>query len=87
MTDAMPRDIKLPEISEGDETTIITKWHVSSGGQIAKGVDMVEVSTDKATFDVPFPCDGVVVSIEKKEGDAVSAGETIVKIREGAIEK
>ena len=75
-------EVRLPELSAGSSGTVITVWHVREGGRVEKDQDLLEVATDKATFDVPSPCAGVVVHIAKKEGEYVEKGEIIAELEE-----
>ena len=75
-------ELRLPELSENNDDTVVTEWHVRENEPIKKGEDLIEVATDKATFDVPAPCDGILIRILKKEGDNVRANEVIAEIRE-----
>lgn len=73
-------EVKLPQISEGSDAVVITAWHVSEGARVEKDQDMLEVATDKATFDVPAPCSGVLKEIRKKKSEEVNKDETIAII-------
>ena len=75
-------ELRLPELSENNDDTVITEWHVKENENIKKGEDLIEVATDKATFDIPAPCDGVLVKILRKEGDNVKTDEVIAEIQE-----
>jgi pyruvate/2-oxoglutarate dehydrogenase complex dihydrolipoamide acyltransferase (E2) component len=74
--------LRLPEISSREGGAVITEWRVGLDKKIKKGQDILEVSSDKATFDIPSPCDGQITAILKKQGEAVLAGEVIAEIRE-----
>ena len=74
--------LRLPEVSSRKEGAVITEWYTALNGKVKKGQDMVEVSSDKATFDIFSPCDGVLVDILKKQGESVLVGEVIAEIRE-----
>ena len=72
--------LTLDEILDGRMDAVITAWHVSPNDAVKKGDDLAEVVTDKASFDVPSPCDGVLVSIVKESGSSVKIGEVIAEI-------
>lgn len=74
--------VRLPNLSKDAESAVITLWHVKENDRIMKDQELVEISTDKATFDVPTPCDGILTEIMKKEGDEVQPDEVIAEIRE-----
>ncbi len=73
-------ELRLPEISAGGEDVVITLWHAGEGDYVASGEDLVEVSTDKATFDIPAPCYGVLERMIKKPGEKAKTGEVIAEI-------
>ena len=75
-------DLRLPELSEESGEAVITVWHASKNESITKDQDLVEVTTDKATFDIPSPCDGVLADITKNEGEVARTGEIIARIQE-----
>ncbi len=74
--------LNVPEVSSRDGMSVITEWFALPGERVVKGQDIVELSSDKATFDLQSPCDGVLVDVVRKRGENVSAGETIAEIRE-----
>ncbi|NQT32810.1 MAG: hypothetical protein HQ594_03965 [Candidatus Omnitrophica bacterium] len=75
-------DIILPELSGKETEAVITAWHAKEEDPVTKDQDLLEVATDKATFDVPAPCDGTLVKILRKETEEVRAGEIIAEITE-----
>jgi pyruvate dehydrogenase E2 component (dihydrolipoamide acetyltransferase) len=44
--------------------------------------DLVEITTDKATFNLPSPCSGMLSEIFFREGDSVNIGEMLAIIEE-----
>ena len=46
--------------------------------------DLVELTTDKATFNLPSPCSGILSEIYFHEGDTVNVGEALALIEENA---
>lgn len=72
--------IKVPELAEGVTEATITLWHVKKGSKIEKDQDIVEMATDKATFNMPSPQTGVLKKILREEGDTVKVGEAIAEI-------
>ena len=74
--------VRLPEFSENGNEVILTMWHVPESGRVTEGEDLLEIVTDKATFDIPAPCSGVLVKIAKKEGEKATAGDLVAEIQE-----
>ncbi len=72
--------IILPELGEGVEEAVITTWHVTEGKTVQKGSDLVELATDKATFNVPSPVSGVIKKIMRQEGETVKVGDALAEI-------
>ena len=73
-------EVKLPELASGVTTATISFWHYSEGDTVKKDDDLVELVTDKATFNLPAPVSGRLKQITMREGDTVSVGETIAVI-------
>ena len=77
----MEHEIKLPELGEdaGDEATV-SYWQFNEGDTVEKDDDLVEMTTDKAVFNVPSPVTGTLTRILVKEGDVVKVGKAIAVI-------
>jgi pyruvate/2-oxoglutarate dehydrogenase complex dihydrolipoamide acyltransferase (E2) component len=75
-------ELRLPELSEDTTEAVITAWHVPESGRVEKDQDLLEVATDKATFDIPAPCDGVLTKIIKNSGETVKKDDVIAEIQE-----
>ena len=74
--------IRLADIFEDTEKAVITLWHVAENDRVAGGQDLLEIATDKATFDIAAPCNGILASIMKKEGEEITADEVIAELIE-----
>ncbi|MCM8800744.1 MAG: biotin/lipoyl-binding protein [Candidatus Omnitrophica bacterium] len=72
----------LPELGEGIEQATISFWFVQEGQRVNEKDDLVELTTDKATFNLPSPCSGVLTQIFFREGDTVNIGEVLAIIEE-----
>lgn len=71
----MAEDVKLPSLGEdAPETATVSQWLVAEGGRVQAGEDLVEMTTDKAAFNVPSPATGTVVKIVAQEGQDVQVG-------------
>ena len=44
--------------------------------------DLVELTTDKSTFNLPSPCKGTISEIMYSEGDTVNVGQILAVINE-----
>ncbi|MCX5673190.1 MAG: lipoyl domain-containing protein [Planctomycetota bacterium] len=74
-------DVNLPELGEdaGDEARV-SFWYVDAGEEVEEGDDLVQMLTDKATFDVPSPAAGKVVALVAEEDQAVKVGELLCRL-------
>lgn len=73
-------DIRLPALAEGVDKAHISYWHKQTGEAVREGEDLVELVTDKATFNMPAPASGILERIDAQEGDEVAVGQVIGKI-------
>ena len=72
----------LPELGEGITKATVSFWFVKDGDRIKEKDDLVELTTDKATFNLPSPCSGIISEIIYYEGDSVEVGQTLAVINE-----
>jgi len=59
--------VRFPKVAPGVEQAMVGAWHKSPGERVAKGEPLVELVTDKATFDLPAEADGVVLHVAAPE--------------------
>ena len=75
-------NVVLPELAEGVDKAVVACWHYGVGDEVNEGDDLVEMATDKASFNVPAPASGVVKEVSFEEGDEVKVGQTLATIDE-----
>ena len=73
-------EVKLPPIAEGIDKANVSYWHRVAGDSVKEGEDLVELVTDKATFNLPAPVSGIVKEVLVKEGDEAKVGQVLAKI-------
>ena len=76
----MLKEIKLPEISENVNSADIISVMVKKGDVVDVDQSLLEVETDKASFDVPSTDKGTVVEVLVKANDTINVGQIIIKI-------
>ena len=74
--------VVLPELGEGIEKATISYWFFKEQDTVKENGDLVELATDKATFNLPSPCSGVLTEILFHEGDTVNIGAVLAVIQE-----
>ena len=76
-------EVKLPDLGEdGGNEAVVSLWHFEEGDEVHEGDDLVEMSTDKATFNVPSPRTAILSEIVADEGDTVEVGEVLAVLEE-----
>ena len=73
-------DLIMPELGEGVVKATIACWHFNEGDKVTKDDDVVELVTDKATFNVPAPQEGVLKDIKFKDGEQADVGAVLAII-------
>ncbi len=74
--------VVLPELGEGIEKAIVSYWYFQIGEKVNEKDELVELTTDKATFNLPSPCSGTLAEVMFHEGDTVKVGEVLGVIEE-----
>src|SRR4051794_39509887 len=72
-------DIVMPRLSDSMEEGTIVKWLVSEGASVARGDEIAEIETDKATMTYESDADGVI-SLVAAEGDTLPIGSVIARL-------
>ncbi len=71
----MSCEVTLPFLGEdASDIATVSQWLVEEGDTVEEGDDLVEMTTDKAAFNVPSPTAGTVAEILAPEGEEVRAG-------------
>jgi pyruvate dehydrogenase E2 component (dihydrolipoamide acetyltransferase) len=80
----MSTEIKLPELGENITAGDVVKVLVAVGDSVEVDQPLLELETDKASFDVPSPVSGTIKLIKVKEGGQAEVGKVIMLIDESA---
>ncbi len=56
----MPRPIVMPSMGMYTEEGVLTAWLRTAGTQVAAGEPVAEITTEKATFEIPAPETGIL---------------------------
>jgi pyruvate dehydrogenase E2 component (dihydrolipoamide acetyltransferase) len=76
----MAVSVVMPALELAQETGKIIAWLKNEGDPINKGEPLLEIETDKITFEVEAPEAGVLAGVKSNEGDEVPVGQVIAWI-------
>ena len=79
------REVKVPHLGDFDEVPVVEVL-VGPGDEVSAEEALITLESDKATMDVPAPCDGVVREISASVGDSVSEGIVLLTIESAGAE-
>jgi 2-oxoglutarate dehydrogenase E2 component (dihydrolipoamide succinyltransferase) len=80
----MATDVLVPTLGESITEATLGSWLKQPGEAVKADEPIASLETDKVAVEVPSPVDGVVGELAVSEGDTVSVGAVIARIREGA---
>ncbi len=71
-------EIVLPPLGDdAPDAASVSFFYFEVGDEVAKDADLVEMITDKASFNMPCPESGTLKQILVAEGDEVKVGQPI----------
>ena len=68
-------EVKMPKLGMAQSWCVVEKWYKKPGDEVKKGDLVVEVSTDKISYEVESIEDGILLKILKNEGEEAPVGE------------
>ena len=78
----MITEVKVPRISANVNEVTITGWFKEECDLIQQGESLVEMTTEKASFEFESPCTGVVRKIVAQEKSVIPTGYIVALIGE-----
>lgn len=76
----MARDVKIPELGENVQKAEILSVLVKQGDRVEKDQPILEIETDKASFEVPSDAAGTVQEILVKAGEKAAPGQAVLRL-------
>jgi pyruvate dehydrogenase E2 component (dihydrolipoamide acetyltransferase) len=76
-------DLLVPKLSATMETVKVLRWLKQVGDKVAMGAPLVELETDKATMEVESPAEGTLEAVLGAEGEELSVGALLARLRIG----
>jgi pyruvate/2-oxoglutarate dehydrogenase complex dihydrolipoamide acyltransferase (E2) component len=73
----MRYEVTLPNMGDDAETAIVSLWLADEGDIVNENDDLVEMTTDKASFTVPSPKTGTLLEKAVEEDDEVHVGDVL----------
>ncbi|WP_029421404.1 dihydrolipoamide acetyltransferase family protein [Alicyclobacillus macrosporangiidus] len=81
------KEVRMPQTTDEPLESLVVFWYKSEGEWIDEGEALLEVQTEKATYDVPAPASGFVRDIRVRRGEAAPVGAVLAYIDAGAAER
>jgi len=73
-------EIVMPKMGESVSEGTIIKWHKKVGDKVKRDEIIFEISTDKVDTEIPASTDGILASINVKEGETVEVGTVVATL-------
>ena len=82
----MATELKVPTLGMDMEEATIIRWMVEEGAAVEKGDPVLEIETDKTTFEIEANEDGEIRNLRGDEGETLPVGTIIAYITESGEE-
>src|ERR687896_1499969 len=76
----MATELKVPTLGMDMEEATIVRWLVEEGAEVKKGDPILEIDTDKTSFEIEAPADGSIRAIRGEEGETLPVGATLAYV-------
>src|SRR5215510_10365441 len=76
----MPTEIKIPEVGESITEVQISEWLKKEGDAVKADEPVAVIDSEKTTFELPAPKDGVLTRILHQSGETIHVGEVVAQI-------
>src|SRR5512142_318227 len=73
----MAISVVMPALELAQETGKVLLWIKKEGDQVSKGEPLLEIETDKVSFELEAQADGILAGIRSHAGDVVPVGQII----------
>ena len=76
----MAAELKVPSLGMDMEEATILRWMVGEGASVEKGDPILEIETDKTSFEIEANGDGEIRNLRGEEGETLPVGTVIAYI-------
>jgi pyruvate dehydrogenase E2 component (dihydrolipoamide acetyltransferase) len=76
----MAAELKVPTLGMDMEEATIVRWLVEEGAEVEKGEPVLEIDTDKTSFEIEAPAGGTIRGLRGEEGETLPVGATLAYV-------
>jgi pyruvate dehydrogenase E2 component (dihydrolipoamide acetyltransferase) len=76
----MATELKVPTLGMDMEEATIVRWLVDEGAEVKKGDPVLEIDTDKTSFEIESPAGGTIRNLRGGAGETIPVGVTLAYI-------
>src|SRR5919202_6526170 len=76
----MATELKVPTLGMDMEEATIVRWLVEEGAEVEKGEPVLEIDTDKTSFEIEAPAGGTIRNLRGEEGETLPVGTTLAYV-------
>ena len=76
----MAAELKVPSLGMDMEEATILRWLVTEGAEVSKGDPVLEIETDKTSFEIEANSDGEIQDLQGEEGETLPVGAVLAYI-------
>jgi pyruvate/2-oxoglutarate dehydrogenase complex dihydrolipoamide acyltransferase (E2) component len=78
----MATPIRMPRVGQSMTEATVTAWHVEPGDAVTAGQPLVTIETDKASYEVEAPADGILGPLAVRRNDIAPVGAILAYVLE-----
>jgi pyruvate dehydrogenase E2 component (dihydrolipoyllysine-residue acetyltransferase) len=76
----MAAELRVPTLGMDMEEATIVRWLVEEGAEVEKGDPVLEIDTDKTSFEIEAPAGGTIHNLRGEEGETLPVGTTLAYV-------
>jgi pyruvate dehydrogenase E2 component (dihydrolipoamide acetyltransferase) len=76
----MAAELRVPTLGMDMEEATIVRWLVEEGAEVEKGEPVLEIDTDKTSFEIEAPAGGTIRDLRGEEGETLPVGTTLAYV-------
>ena len=76
----MTTELKVPTLGMDMEEATVVRWLVEEGAEVEKGEPVLEIDTDKTSFEIEAPAGGTIRNLRGKPGETLPVGTTLAYV-------